>query len=55
MLLVRLCTSSNLGISFREHAEHASSDFVVDDSLVVFTDDVYAEFNNVVGVQFEWL
>jgi hypothetical protein len=55
MLLVRLCTGSNLGISLRKDAEHAGSDFVVDDSLVVFTDDVYAEFNNVVGVQLKWL
>ena len=43
-ILLRLRSCGGLGILLVEHAEDAGSDFVVDDGLVVFTDDVDTEF-----------
>lgn len=44
LLLVLLSTGSNLGILFRKNADGACGDFMVDDGLVVFADDVDTEF-----------
>jgi hypothetical protein len=41
---VRLGPSGNLDVLVSEDAYDASGDFVVDDSFVVFSDDINAEF-----------
>ncbi len=41
---MRLDTGSELGFLFGKHANDASSDFVMDNCLVVFADNVYAKF-----------
>jgi hypothetical protein len=42
--LVRFDAGSELGFLLGKHAYDASSDFVMNDCLVVFTDDVNSEF-----------
>ncbi len=41
---MRLDAGSELGFLLSQHANDASSDFVMNDCLVVLTDDVDAEF-----------
>jgi hypothetical protein len=41
---MRLDAGSELGFLFGKHANNASSDFVMDNCLVVFADDVNAKF-----------
>jgi len=43
-ILMRLDAGSELGFLLSQHANDASSDFVMNDCLVVLTDDVDAEF-----------
>jgi hypothetical protein len=44
LLLVLFGTSRDLSILFREHANCAGGDFVVDDGFVVFANNVDTEF-----------
>lgn len=41
---MRLYAGSELGFLFSQHANDASSDFVMNDSLVVLADDIDAKF-----------
>jgi len=41
---MRLYAGSELGFLLSQHANNASSDFVMNDCLVVLTDDVDTEF-----------
>jgi hypothetical protein len=43
-ILMRLYAGSKLGFLLSQHANDASSDFVMDDCLVVLADDVDAKF-----------
>jgi len=43
-ILMRLDTGSELGFLFGKHANDASSDFVMNNCLVVFADNVNAKF-----------
>ena len=43
-ILLRFSTRSGLGILFREYADDACGDFMVDNSCVVFANDVDTEF-----------
>lgn len=42
--MLLLGSGGHMGILLCEYAHYASGDFVVDDSLVVLADNVYAEF-----------
>jgi hypothetical protein len=43
-ILMRLYTGSELGFLFGEHAYHASSDLMMDNCFVVFTDNINSKF-----------
>jgi hypothetical protein len=43
-----------LSVLLVEDTEDTGSDLVVDDGLVIFADNVDAELDDVVGLQFEW-